>query len=121
MSSTALNFSPLTLPALPRLAMPPIPQLLKVWDEVDQQGRDLMAIRTLCLADRYYLLVKALGRRDCLHPWIYARCREVEAAPDGYLDLWAREHYKSTIITYAGIIQEVLRDPEMTVAIFSHS
>ena len=97
------------------------PQILDEWDRWDKGGTDREGIRALALEDRFYLLVKVLKRVDCLHPWLYARCREVERSPDGYLDLWAREHYKSTLITFAGSIQEVLKNPNITIGIFSHT
>lgn len=99
----------------------PFNELLSTWDEIDERGTDIQGIRWLSLNDRYYLLVKVLRRYDAWHPWIYARCREVEASPDGHCDIWAREHYKSTIITFAGIIQQVLRDRELTIGLFSHT
>jgi len=99
----------------------PFGQVLEFWDDVTKRGKNLTMTRALALEDRYFLLVHLCGRKDLLHPWLYERCREVEEDPDGYLDLWAREHYKSTIITFAGVIQEVLRDPEITIGIFSHT
>src|ERR1700759_2393185 len=78
------------------------------------------ALRWLCRNDLYFLLRYALKRRDCDNDWVFARCREVKAAPDGHLDLWAREHYKSTIITFGLSIQDVLKDPDVTIGIFSH-
>lgn len=87
----------------------------------DRDGETLQLVRELCLADLYYLLVRVCGRTDMLNDFAFARCREVEANPDGYLDLWAREHFKSSIITFGLTIQDILKDPEVTFGIFSHT
>lgn len=79
------------------------------------------SIRQLCLTDLFFLLTRMFNRTDIDHGWLYERVREVEAEPDGNLDLWGREHYKSTIITFGLTIQDILNNPEITVGIFSHT
>ena len=71
--------------------------------------------------DRFFLFTGMLNRPDGIHPWIYDRAREVEADPDGYLDLWSRYHYKSSLQTFSGAIQEALVDPETRICIFSNN
>lgn len=78
-------------------------------------------LRNLCLTDLYFLLRYVCGRADMENQWLFERCKEVQQEPDGFLDLWAREHYKSTIITFGKTIQDILRNPDITVGIFSHT
>lgn len=81
--------------------------------------KDEAALRRLCREDLFFLLTVACNRRDIDRPWLYDRCREVEADPDGHIDLWSREHYKSTIITFGHSIRDILNNPEETIGIFS--
>lgn len=61
--------------------------------------------------------------------WLLDRCQEVQEAPNGMIDLWAREHYKSTIITFGKTIQDILASHgddapvarECNIGIFSHT
>jgi predicted phage terminase large subunit-like protein len=89
--------------------------------------------RTLCRylarTDLFFLLTKVLRRPDIERQFLFDRCKEVQDSPDGHLDLWAREHYKSTIVTFGYSIQRILAshgddpifDRECTIGIFSHT
>ena len=113
----------------------PVEKAIAYWEAMKAEGKRLNklpeVVRMLCLADLYYLLVQVCGRVDMLpcrnrpgfvdNQFLFERCREVEANPDGYLDLWSREHGKSSIVTFGLTIQNILKDPEITIGIFSHT
>ena len=103
----------------------PMVEVVAYWDELEAEGRRTgklnQVARMLVLADLYYLLVRVCGRKDMLNEFAFARCREVEANPNGRVDLWAREHFKSSIITFGLTIQDIMKDPEITFGIFSHT
>jgi phage terminase large subunit-like protein len=81
----------------------------------------------LCRLDRVYLaLIVSEGTEEALiriatNPWLFQRCREVQRNPDGYLDLWPRGHYKSTIVTKLGAMQELLINPRLTILIITYT
>lgn len=99
------------------------PRFLANLDEQFGKGtpESIESARWLCRNDLFFLLRYACQRADCDNDWVFERCREVQAEPDGFLDLWSREHYKSTIITFAKSIQDILVDPDITIGIFSHT
>lgn len=90
-----------------------------ILEEAGKSKQWLQAVAKLGRDDLFFLLVWILNRKDLDRDWLFDRCREVQEKPNGYLDLWSREHYKSTIITYGLTIQDILNDPEVTIGIFS--
>lgn len=82
---------------------------------------DSNVMRFLVLNDLFFLLSRICKRKDMDEDWIFANCREVQADPDGYIDLWFRDGYKSTTITFGLTIQDILKNPEETIGIHSHT
>lgn len=93
----------------------------KEWDEIS-------TYRELIRNDLWFLLffvVKPFsdekGRQMANHPFVVKACQEVEEGPGDYtLDIWARFHFKSSIITIAETIQYQLKNPNHATGIFSH-
>ncbi len=78
------------------------------------------ATRYLGERDLYFMLTRILDRDDARgNQWVMDRCDEWQADNDNVLDLWFREAYKSSIGSFAGIIQGLAVDPERTYGIFS--
>ena len=90
-------------------------------DKIKDHPDPVSALRYLCQTDLFFLLRYGLNRVDMDNDWLFDRCIEVQTSPNNHLDLWAREHYKSTIITFGKTIQDILIDPNITVGIFSHT
>ena len=89
--------------------------------ERGDEAAELSLVRSMALTDLFFMIYFILDVKAVNHPWVVARIYEVQDKPNGHLDLWAREHFKSTILTYGLIIFEVMRDPEQRIAIISNT
>ena len=75
---------------------------------------------SLFLEDLFFIVYFVLKIEAANHPFVVDACREVQDGPKSMtLDVWAREHYKSTIITIAETLQFYAKEPEESCCIIS--
>ena len=72
-------------------------------------------------ADLFFFNIYILNRKDMNTDWHFDRHREVQAHPDGMLDLWFRGSGKTSIITHGMTIWNIMQNPERTFGICSWS
>lgn len=82
---------------------------------------DKVAVRYLCQHDLFFIVHFIMGIKKANHPFVVERCRMVsEGRQSGTVDVWAREHFKSVVLTIANTVKRILNDPECCTAIFSY-
>lgn len=84
-------------------------------------------IRTLAKLDLFFILYFIMDVPPANVPFVVGVCNEIEnSTPDGGLSHtgtlhnYAREHFKSSVITIALTVKRILNNPESTTAIFSY-
>jgi predicted phage terminase large subunit-like protein len=86
-------------------------------------------MREMASRDLYYLLRYVLSTSEWKdesksrsfwdHPWLLARCREIQFDSEDTLNIWSRAHGKSTIATFGFSILSMIQNPNITIGIFS--
>jgi hypothetical protein len=97
----------------------------KWFDDTDCD--ELGVYRQFILGDLWFVLYFVVkpwandaGRQVVNSPFVVNVCREVERGPKDFtLDVWARFHYKSAILTIAETIQQAVTNPNESTGIFS--
>ena len=106
----------------PKKACPYKYNYVDIFHQISKGKLDpISTYRELILNDLWFIVYFVFQIPPANHPFVVKACQEVEDGPQSdTLELWAREHYKTTIFS-AEDIQILLKDPEKCIGIFSHS
>lgn len=88
----------------------------------ENPSNELRLIRELCQRDLFFLVCFVMRVPRSNHAFVVGACRDVQTGARSHtLDTWAREHFKTTIISIADPVQRILNNCEETVGIFSYA
>lgn len=78
--------------------------------------------RQFILTDLFFIVCFVMQIEKANHPYVVEMCRKVEEGPrTNTLDVWARGHFKSVIITQAETLQYHLKNPEHCSGIMAYA
>lgn len=80
---------------------------------------DINLLRNLMQKDLWFFVYFAMKNPLANHPFIVEACKEIQNEMGDSLEVWARDHLKTTIISVGRTCQKVLNDPEKRIGIFS--
>lgn len=90
-------------------------------DIADGKLPEIGAYRQLLLDDLFFMVCFGMGIEKANHPFVVQRCKDVQDGPvTDTLDVWARYHFKSVIITQAETIQYHLKHPDHCTGIHAY-
>lgn len=97
-----------------------------VQKRIDEGVYPPWAWRDLFMSDSwfflYFILGPTIGLDRINHPFLVNACWDIDdGAPTNTLDIWGREHFKTTIISTVRPIQKILNNPEERIGIFSYA
>lgn len=75
--------------------------------------------RNMIQRDLWFFVYFVMKNSLANHPFIVEACKEIEDEVNDTLEVWARDHLKTTIISTARTCQKILIDPEKRIGIFS--
>lgn len=82
-------------------------------------------LRYMFCNDLFFMMYYGFNRTDINgfdSPFVLQACRTIEDGPQtDTVDLWARGHFKSSLITQGKSLQDMLRYDDLSIGIFSHT
>ena len=91
----------------------------KEWHKQHLGYSEIEMLRQLLQEDLWAFVYFGIKNPLANHPFVVNACKEIQEDAGDSLELWARDHLKSTIITVGRTCQRILNDPELRISIFS--
>lgn len=98
---------------------------LRTYDELRRKKQplenELNYYRNIIQQDLWFFVYFVMKHSLANHPFVVEACKEIEDEKGDSLEVWARDHLKTSIISIARQAQKVLQDPERRIGLFSAS